>query len=89
MGMLYDKSVLNRLSFGNLEDDIELIREADWVVEVVLEDLDVKRALFKKIIPYLKPTGHPLIEHLGYPHQGHERGHARRGEGALPHNALL
>src|SRR5690349_4540936 len=34
---------------GNLEDDINLLADADWIIEVVLENLDVKRDLYKKI----------------------------------------
>lgn len=38
---------------GNLEDDLEGIRACDWVIEVVLENLDIKQKLFAKIEPYL------------------------------------
>jgi 3-hydroxyacyl-CoA dehydrogenase len=43
-----------RISIGNLEDDFELIAEADWVVEVVVENLKVKQDLFKRIEPVRK-----------------------------------
>lgn len=39
---------------GNLEDDLGLLKECDWVCEVVLEDLGVKRETYKKIEKYLK-----------------------------------
>ncbi len=39
---------------GNLEDDLELLKDCDWVCEVVLEDLGVKHATYEKISPYLK-----------------------------------
>ncbi len=39
---------------GNLEDDLELLRECDWICEVVLEDLGVKHATYEKITPFLK-----------------------------------
>ncbi|MGE4312826.1 MAG: 3-hydroxyacyl-CoA dehydrogenase NAD-binding domain-containing protein [Pseudobdellovibrionaceae bacterium] len=39
---------------GNLEDDLELLKECDWIVEVVLENLEIKHATYKKIAPYLK-----------------------------------
>lgn len=44
-----------RVTPGNLEDDLEKLRECDWVVEVVLEKLDVKHDVYRKILPYLKP----------------------------------
>lgn len=53
--LLYEPRTIQRIQFGNLEDDLELLREADWVVEAVLENLDVKKQLFGKIEPFLKP----------------------------------
>ncbi|MCC7259985.1 MAG: 3-hydroxyacyl-CoA dehydrogenase, partial [Alphaproteobacteria bacterium] len=34
---------------GNLEDDLDLLSDVDWIVEVVLEKLEVKRAVYTKI----------------------------------------
>jgi 3-hydroxyacyl-CoA dehydrogenase len=39
---------------GNLEDDLELIKDCDWIIEVVLEDLDIKHQTYKKINEYRK-----------------------------------
>lgn len=38
-----------RVRPGNLEDDFDRLAEADWIVEVVVEDLEVKRDLFRRI----------------------------------------
>lgn len=38
-----------RITAGNLEDDLELLAECDWIIEVVLERLDVKHDVYKKI----------------------------------------
>lgn len=38
-----------RIQPGNLEDDLERAAQCDWVVEAVVERLDVKQALFKRI----------------------------------------
>lgn len=43
-----------RVMPGNLEDDLEKLRDCDWVVEVVLEKLEIKHDVYKKILPYLK-----------------------------------
>ena len=43
-----------RVSVGNLDDDLERLRECDWILEAVVEKIDVKRAVFEKIAPYLK-----------------------------------
>ncbi len=37
------------ISIGNLEDDIDKLKECDWIVEVVVERLDIKQDLFKKV----------------------------------------
>ena len=46
---IYSTSYANRISTGNLEDDIQRIEEADWVIEVVVERLDIKKQVFEKI----------------------------------------
>ena len=40
---------------GNLEDDLELLKECDWIVEVVLEDLKIKHLTYEKIQAHRKP----------------------------------
>lgn len=40
---------------GNTEDDLARAGEADWVIEAVIEDLGIKRALFARLAPILKP----------------------------------
>ena len=38
---------------GNLEDNLEWLKASDWVVEVIIENLELKKGLFKKITPFL------------------------------------
>jgi 3-hydroxyacyl-CoA dehydrogenase/enoyl-CoA hydratase/3-hydroxybutyryl-CoA epimerase len=45
---------LDYIEIGNIEDDLYKITECDWVIEVVLEKLEVKRDLYNKILPYLQ-----------------------------------
>ena len=40
---------------GNFEDDLAKVKECDWVIEAVTEDLGIKRALWSKVEPHLKP----------------------------------
>ncbi|MBW2065857.1 MAG: 3-hydroxyacyl-CoA dehydrogenase [Deltaproteobacteria bacterium] len=40
---------------GNLEDDLESLKDVDWIVEAVVERLDVKRSVFQRIEPLLEP----------------------------------
>lgn len=45
---------LARISVGNLDDDLDKLKDVDWIIEVVVENLDVKKALFDKIEPARK-----------------------------------
>ena len=47
---IYDKSFVNRISLGNFEDDMHLIKDYDWVIEVVVERLDIKKLILRKSI---------------------------------------
>ncbi|HUR30299.1 MAG TPA: 3-hydroxyacyl-CoA dehydrogenase NAD-binding domain-containing protein [Saprospiraceae bacterium] len=45
----YHKDFIQRITTGNFEDDLPRIKESDWIIEVVVERLDVKQALFAKV----------------------------------------
>ncbi len=51
---LYKKEFADRISLYNLSDDLELLKEADWIMEVVVERLDIKIQLLDKLLPYIK-----------------------------------
>ncbi len=53
---LYDKQFASRISIGNFEDDFEKISDADWILEVVIERLDIKHQIFEKVEKYRKPN---------------------------------
>ena len=46
---IYNKKFKNRISTGNIEDDLHKIKDADWIMEVVVERLDIKKIVFEKI----------------------------------------
>lgn len=50
----YSKSFVNRVERGNMEDDLHRISEVDWVIEVVVERLDIKQSVFQKVEKYRK-----------------------------------
>lgn len=52
---LYSKKYANRISLGNFDDDLEKIKDYDWVIEVVVERLDIKKSVFEKVEKYRKP----------------------------------
>ena len=39
---IYDKSFANRITTGNFDDNMNLIADCDWVIEVVIERLDMR-----------------------------------------------
>lgn len=51
---LYDKAFASRITTGNFDDDFEKIGEVDWVIEVVIERLDIKKQIFEKVDKYRK-----------------------------------
>ncbi len=52
---LMSKAAARLITTGNIEDHLELLRDCDWIVEVVIERLDIKQALYKKIDAHRKP----------------------------------
>ena len=52
---LYNKKYSSRITVGNFEDDFHKIKEADWIIEVVVERLDIKRQIFEKVEEYRSP----------------------------------
>ena len=51
---LYDKAFAKRIKTGNFEDDFEKIAEADWILEAVVENVDIKRQIFEKVEHHMK-----------------------------------
>lgn len=52
---IYSKSFAKRISTGNLDDDLSRIKDCDWVIEVVVERLDIKKQVFGRVEQYRKP----------------------------------
>ncbi len=51
---LYKKSFANRVTTGNFDDDMEKIADCDWIIEVVIERLDIKQQVFANVEKYRK-----------------------------------
>lgn len=49
---IYHQKFANRITTGNLEDDIAKVADVDWIMEVVVERLDIKQQVFEKLEKY-------------------------------------
>src|SRR6056300_361264 len=47
--LLLDKNQINNIKVGNISDDFDIVKEADWVVEAVVERIDIKHNIYEKI----------------------------------------
>lgn len=52
---IYKQSFAKRITTGNLEDDIAKVADVDWIMEVVVERLDIKQQVFEKLEKYRTP----------------------------------
>ena len=52
---IYHKKFASRIATGNLEDDLSKIAKVDWIIEVVVERLDIKKEVFTNIEKYRTP----------------------------------
>ena len=52
---LYRKSNLEMIETGNFEDDMARISECDWIIEVVKEDLNIKKKVFTEVAKHRTP----------------------------------
>src|SRR6266478_1678010 len=51
----FEPSLSFLVTAGNFEDDLKRVAEADWIIEAVVEDLEIKRALLTKVDAIRKP----------------------------------
>ena len=50
----YDKKFASRITTGNLTDDLHRIKDCDWVIEVIVENLAIKQQLFEQVDKFRK-----------------------------------
>ena len=46
---LYHNTFASRILTGNFDDNLDLIKECDWIIEAVVENLDIKKGVFEKV----------------------------------------
>ncbi|OAB78216.1 3-hydroxyacyl-CoA dehydrogenase/enoyl-CoA hydratase family protein [Cochleicola gelatinilyticus] len=52
---LYHTDFANRITTGNMEDDIAKVKDVDWIIEVVVERLDIKQQVFENLEKHRTP----------------------------------
>src|SRR5712664_2703754 len=51
----FEAALSSLVTIGNFEDDLKRVAEADWIIEAVVEDLEIKRALLRKVDALRRP----------------------------------
>jgi len=54
-GPIYSKKFISRVSLGNFTDDLARIKDYDWTIEVVVENLDIKKKMYEEVEKHRKP----------------------------------
>jgi len=52
--LLIDKKKIDNIRAGNINDDFDVVKDADWVVEAVVERIDIKHNIYEKIFKFRK-----------------------------------
>ena len=47
--LLIDKTKIDNIKVGNISDDFDVVKDADWIVEAVVERIDIKHQIYDKI----------------------------------------
>jgi 3-hydroxyacyl-CoA dehydrogenase len=63
----FTPSLADKVSIGNFEDDLARCAEADWIIEVVAENLEIKRNLLSRVAQFRKPGAMVTTNTSGLP----------------------
>jgi len=63
----FDPSLARLIKTGNFDDDLKLLADADWIIEAVAENLEIKRELLKKVEAVRKPSAVVTTNTSGLP----------------------
>ena len=63
----FTPTLVSRISIGNFEDDLPRVADADWIIEAVAENLEIKRSLLAKVAQHRKPESIVTTNTSGLP----------------------
>ena len=73
---------------GNVEDDLDRLAECDWIIEAIIERLEAKQALYRRI-DAVRVSERRFIQYLHDSAADAHRGHARELQAGFPDHAFL
>ena len=59
--LLVDKTKIENITAGNIQDNFDVVKNADWIVEAVVERIDIKHQLYEKIFKIKKKRFHCFV----------------------------
>ena len=62
--LLIDKSKIDEIKIGTIDQNLDALRKADWIVEAVVEKIDIKQNLYEKILKVRKKRLNYFIKHI-------------------------
>ena len=85
----FDASLSRLVTVGNFEDDLKRLADVDWIIEAVVENLEIKRELLKKSRSHPQAGHHRHHQHQRTPRRQDCRGLFRRLSAVVVRHTLL
>jgi 3-hydroxyacyl-CoA dehydrogenase len=86
---LYHKRFTSRIRLGNFTDDMAKIKDFDWTIEVVVENLDIKKKVYDEVEKHSKTWNTHHFQYVWYSHSPDGRRKKRRLSEIFLRNTLL
>ena len=85
----FSPSVARLISTGNFDDDLEKVAGVDWIIEAMIENLEIKRDLYARVEKSPPHRNDRQLEHVGHSDLGDERRDVGRFQEPFSRHALF